>query len=178
MFKATKNLQQYWQIFVVVILPLIIISIFQLYLQLKKTSWSVNRGQLEFEQVSVCLESLKNINKAIPEPLIYSRLGEGIDCLKNLSFLSQDNPAYLNLISLSEQINHRENQVIEPEEKQVIWSNQLKLYSDFFWRSKEGFIIDLFFVSLGYWIVYLAIICLIRQLIWFKNFQADSGEKI
>ena len=178
MLRTSKNLQQYFQIFVVLILPLIIISIFQLYLQLKRTSWSVNRGQLEFEEVSVCLESLKNINKTLPEPLISSRFGEGINCLKNLSFIPQNNVAYLNLISLAEQINHRENQVIEPEEKQVIWSNQLKLYSDFFWRSKEGFIIDLFFVSLGYWIVYLAIICLIRQLIWFKNFQADSGEKI
>ena len=178
MFKATKNLQQDFQIFGVVILPLIIISIFQLYLQLKKTSWSVNRGQLEFEQVSVCLESLKNINKAIPEPLIYSRFGEGMDCLKSLSFIPQTNPAYLNLISLSEQINHRDNQAIEPEEKQVILKNQLKLYSDFFWRTKSGFIIDLVFVSLGYWIVYLSLICLIRQLIWFKNFQADSGEKI
>ena len=171
MLTAKKNLQQYFQIFIVLILPLLIISIFQLYLQLKRTSWSVNRGQLEFKEVSVCLESLKNINKAIPEPLIYSRLGEGIDCLKNLSFLSQDNPAYLNLISLSEQINHRENKEVEPEEKQVIFKNQLKLYSDFFWRTKSGFIIDLVFVSLGYWIVYLAIICLIRQLIWFKNFN-------
>ena len=98
--------------------------------------------------------------------------------MKNLSFIPQNNPAYLNLLSLAEQINHRENKEVEPEEKQVILKNQLKLYSDFFWRTKSGFIIDLVFVSLGYWIVYLSLICLIRQLIWFKNFQADSGEKI
>ena len=135
MLTAQKNLQQYFQIFIVLILPLVIISIFQLNRQLKRTNWSVNRGQLQFEQVSVCLESLKNINKAIPETLIYSRFREGSDWLKNLSFIPQTNPAYLNLISLAEQINHRDNQAIEPEEKQVIWSNQLKLYSYFFWRS-------------------------------------------
>lgn len=114
----------------------------------------------QYQQFSVCLNDLEQIEQAATASLIKQKLRNGLDCLEKLPISIRDNITYQNLQSM-------EQGLVDKDDSSSVFSHQDKLSSlvrelelNLLDKTTTGFvtntIIDSFLVMLLLWVFLLA----------------------
>ena len=128
--------------------PFVVPAGIQANQKLQKTSWQeLKENEKRYGELSICTDSLKRIESAATNNLVYSLLKEGNTCLN--SFVEKDNIAYLNLLYLEEAIGEKGIENINAI-KETIKENKIELQSGLIWSTQSGFIFLLFVRSIAW----------------------------
>lgn len=113
----------------VFILPLLIILGLKFNQQLEEKSWQeFSHDKLKYETVPTCLEDINKAAKASTVNLSNYFLNKGITCLDNIPFSLKDDFNYQNIVSISENLDHRNHQELKKDLEQISQNWEKKLY--------------------------------------------------